>query len=501
MQQTAGTSPEREDFDVVVVGGGPAGSTAAALTAMRGHRVLLLEKETFPRHQIGESLLPATIHGVCRLLGVTEELAAAGFTKKRGGTFRWGSSPEPWRFDFAISPRLAGPTSFAYQVERMKFDQILLENARTKGADVRENHTVLGVVETGDRITGVRYRGPDGVTREAAAKFVIDGSGNLSALHRSVSGTREYSEFFQNVAIYGYFEGGERLPAPNSGNIFSVAFDEGWFWYIPLRDDLTSVGAVVAKEFASKVQGDPENVLAHFIDRCPEVKRMLGDTPRITEGPYGKVRVRKDYSYLNTTFWKPGMVLVGDAACFVDPVFSSGVHLATYSALLAARSINSVLDGTVGEEQAFAEFEGRYRREYSLFYEFLISFYDMHVDESSYFWKAKKVTNTTDTEMEAFATLVGGVASGEQALTTMSAKQRIRETSETLETSVASLSEDGENRNPLFKSRIVGDVMREGSQVQARAMLGEDYEDEQPLFDGGLISTADGLSWEPPKSR
>lgn len=126
-------SSTAEHFDLIVVGGGPSGSTLATLVAMRGHRVLLLEKESFPRYQIGESLLPATVHGVCKLLGVTEELEAANFTKKLGGTFRWGSNPEPWTFAFAISPKLAGPTSFAYQVERMKFDKILIDNARRKG--------------------------------------------------------------------------------------------------------------------------------------------------------------------------------------------------------------------------------------------------------------------------------------------------------------------------------------------------------------------------------
>jgi halogenation protein CepH len=122
-----------EEFDVVVVGGGPGGSTLATLVAMQGHRVLILEKESFPRYQIGESLLPSTVHGVCRLTGVADELAEAGFTHKRGGTMRWGANPEPWTFAFSVSQKTAGKTSHAYQVERMKFDQILLDNARRKG--------------------------------------------------------------------------------------------------------------------------------------------------------------------------------------------------------------------------------------------------------------------------------------------------------------------------------------------------------------------------------
>jgi len=140
-----------EEADVVVVGGGPGGSTLATLVAMRGHHVVLLEKEKFPRYQIGESLLPSTVHGICRLTGVADELAKAGFTKKRGGTFRWGATPEPWTFAFSVSPKMVGETSHAYQVERSKFDQILLDHARHMGVDVREQHAVSDVTGDGDR--------------------------------------------------------------------------------------------------------------------------------------------------------------------------------------------------------------------------------------------------------------------------------------------------------------------------------------------------------------
>ncbi|WP_328929086.1 tryptophan 7-halogenase [Streptomyces sp. NBC_00190] len=493
-------SSTAEHFDLIVVGGGPSGSTLATLVAMRGHRVLLLEKESFPRYQIGESLLPATVHGVCKLLGVTEELEAANFTKKLGGTFRWGSNPEPWTFAFAISPKLAGPTSFAYQVERMKFDKILIDNARRKGVDVREESAVTDVVKDGERVTGLHYRDADGTTHEVTATIVADASGNLSNIHKHTGGKRVYSEFFQNVALFGYFEGGKRLPEPRSGNILSAAFDDGWFWYIPLSDTLTSVGAVIARDRADIIQGDPEKALLTLVDRCPEIRDMLSDATRVTEGPYGEIRVRKDYSYSNTTFWSPGLVLVGDAACFVDPVFSSGVHLATYSGLLAARSINSVLAGDVDEERSFAEFEKRYRREYGLFYEFLVGFYDLHHDENSYFWQAKKITNTGSTDVEAFVELVGGAASGEAALT----GNRLTNAAEQLAQAVDSAGRDvatGLDRPaPFFRSEIVGEVMQESARVQARAALGHELTDEDPLFSGGLVPSGDGMSWEIPAS-
>jgi FAD-dependent halogenase len=485
----------------VVAGGGPGGSTAAALVARQGHRALILEKETFPRYQIGESLLPSTVHGICRLTGAWDAVQRAGFTKKRGGTFRWGANAEPWTFAFSVSPHMAGQTSFAYQVERMKFDQLLLDNARRLGVEVRENSPVTGILTTGDRVTGVTYTDGDGAEHEVAAKYVVDASGNGSRLYRSV-GTRKYSDFFRSLALFGYFENGKRLPEPNSGNILSVAFDSGWFWYIPLTPALTSVGAVVRRELAGKVQGDPEQALMNLIAECPMISGYLSGARRVTSGTYGQLRVRKDYSYHTTKFWRPGMVLVGDAACFVDPVFSSGVHLATYSALLAARSINSVLAGNVAEPAAFGEFEARYRREFSVFYEYLMSFYDMHVSEQSYFWSAKKVTASERPELESFVELVGGLASGEQALT--SAEEvitRFKSSSGDFASAVDKMVAGGEQSMlPILQAPVVSQVMYEGAQVQSQALFGLDAEPENPLFDGGLIASPGGLSWTVPRS-
>jgi FAD-dependent halogenase len=483
-----------EEADVVVVGGGPGGSTLATLVAMRGHHVVLLEKEKFPRYQIGESLLPSTVHGICRLTGVADELAKAGFTKKRGGTQRWGASPEPWTFAFSISPKMTGETSYAYQVERSKFDQILLDHARHTGVDVREQHTVSDVIDDDGRIRGVSYTDAEGTARTIHAKYVVDASGNKSRIYQRAGATRQYSEFFRSLALFGYFEGGKRLPAPNSGNILSCAFDSGWFWYIPLSPTLTSVGAVVRRELASKIQGDPEQALTALIAECPMISDHLRNAKLVTRGQYGQIRTRKDYSYANTEFWRPGMVLVGDAACFVDPVFSSGVHLATYSALLAARSINSVLAQEVDEDTAFREFEYRYRREYGVFYEFLVSFYDMHVDENSYFWSARKVTNSTSSDLESFVSLVGGVASGENALA-----ERYRSRSSEFARAVDQIVANKEQSMvPLMKSSIVKHAMQEGAKEQARVLLGQDTEPENPLFAGGLVASADSLGWSRP---
>ncbi|HEV3355699.1 MAG TPA: FAD-dependent oxidoreductase [Pseudonocardiaceae bacterium] len=479
-----------ETFDVVVVGGGPAGSTAATVVAKRGHRVLLLEKQRFPRYQIGESLLPSTVHGVCRLLGVADEVAAAGFTLKRGGTFRWGSGREPWQFSFAMSPRLPEPTSTAFQVERARFDDILLRNAARHGVDVRQDCDVRDVVTDENRIGGVEYITADGVRRTVSARYVVDASGNNSRLHGATGGARVYSDFFRNLAVFGYFAGGRRLPQPNSGNIFCAAFDAGWLWYIPLREDLTSVGAVISPEYWSAVARDPRATWRELIDACPEVRDLLTGVPTATQAPYDQVRVRKDYSYWTTKFCSPGLVLVGDAACFVDPVLSSGVHLATYGAILAARSINACLAGALPEARAFAEFENRYRREFGQFYEFLVSFYDMQRDEQSYFWSAKQVTGLEETESAAFAALVGGLISGDEAV-----GARLSGAADDLRGAVDRLATADDRRNPLYSSRIVGETFREGRNLAEEAMFGAPLDDDAGTAPGGVVLAADGLGW------
>jgi halogenation protein CepH len=324
-------------------------------------------------------------------------------------------------------------------------------------------------------------------------------------VHQHAGGERIYSDFFKNIALFGYFEGGKRLPAPDSGNILCAAFDEGWIWYIPLSDTLTSVGAVISREHAAKLQGDQEQALLGFVDRCEIVKGFLSDATRVTEGTYGELRTRKDYSYLNSSFHRPGMALVGDAACFIDPVFSTGVHLATYGGLLAARSINSVLAGEISEERAFGEFEGRYRREYRVFYEFLSAFYDMQGTEDSYFWKARKVTNLNAGDLEAFVTLVGGVHSGEQAL--IGADDMVngfRASSGALAGAVERTgtmqTPSGERMHHLFGTPVVRAVMTEMNHIQVRGVQG-DAAREAPLLDDGLVPSPDGLGWAEPAAK
>jgi halogenation protein CepH len=470
-----------ETFDVVVIGGGPGGSSLATLVAMDGHKVLLLERDQLPRYQIGESLLPSTVHGICNLLGVRDEVINAGFTRKHGACMRWGKNPEPWIFDFRSSrvlQELGG--GYAFQVERAKFDNMLLRNAERKGVVVRERHSVESLIVENERVVGVRYTDASGAAGEVRAKYVADASGNTSKFHSYV-GKREFSKFFQNVALFAYFENGKRLPAPNSGNILCAAFDEGWFWYIPLTPTLTSVGAVVAKEHADKMRGDREQAMRRFIDACPLIKDMLSPATRVTEGMYGEYRIRKDYSYLNSKFWKPGIVLIGDSACFIDPVLSTGVHLATYSALLSARAINTSLRNELDEALCFEEMEHRYRDEYNNFYDFLVAFYDMHVDQSSYFWNARKVLSSEEQSNEAFVRLVGG---GANAADFFGARTELG----------ATLAKHAEKGNVLDIPGLAQDMKQATGRFQGAGM--QDIESGKAGRGRGLVGSQSGLRWE-----
>jgi halogenation protein CepH len=461
-----------DTFDVIVLGGGPGGSALATLVAQQGHRVLLLERETFPRHQLGESLLPSTIHGVCAMLGVTEELDKANFPRKLGGSFLWGKRPEPWSFTFADSPVLRRlGFSHAYQVERAKFDEILLRNAQRKGVDVREQHVALEVLREGGRFSGVRFKDSAGRERVARACYVVDASGHRGSFHSHV-GERVYSKFFRNVAVYGYFNDGKRLPAPRQGNILSAAFKYGWIWYIPLSEKLTSVGAVIGHDFVDKLNDEKETVLLEMIEACPIVKDLLSEATLVREGIYGEIRTRKDWSYENTSFWGPGMALIGDAACFIDPFFSSGVHLATYAALQAARAINTCLKGELDEKRCFDEFEQRYRKEYRIFYELLQAFYDLHTDEESYFWIARKILKSEltseqeGTAPEAFLRLVAGSSQGKHDF--------------------HAVSRSRSGGNPEDFQQLFG---------VAEEQLGHSIPPEIPLFESGLVPSKDGFHW------
>jgi halogenation protein CepH len=253
-------------YDVVVIGGGPAGSISAGFLAQNGCRVALFEKERFPRYHIGESLLSATMP-ILEALGVMPAVEAAGFIRKPGGTFIWGSDIEPWNFFFREDP---GGRPSAFHVLRSEFDHVLLRHAASLGVAVREEHQVRDIRHAGG-VNRIEVRDAAGADLTVEAPWVVDASGQSALLGRR-DGLREFDPFFKNLAVFGYYEGAKRLDGPVEGNILSAAFAHGWFWFIPLHDGTTSVGAVIdAQTYAGQASGDPLALYLRLVDECEAI--------------------------------------------------------------------------------------------------------------------------------------------------------------------------------------------------------------------------------------
>ncbi|MYE07040.1 MAG: FAD-dependent oxidoreductase [Chloroflexi bacterium] len=390
----------REACDVVVIGGGPGGSTCATLLADQGYRVTLLERSKFPREHVGESLLPASIP-VLEQIGAMPAIEAAGFVVKRGATLVWGKDPEPWSWYFADDPGQR-PTSF--QVVRSEFDHILLKNAAEHGVDVREEHQVLDVDFDGVRASGVSYLN-NGAEGRIDSRCIVDASGQAALLSRKLD-LHQWDEYFNNLAVYGYYRGADHLDPPNHGNIFIESYEHGWLWKIPLHTGVTSVGAVVDKEIGQQGLRNlgPRGFLEAQVALAPHTRELLAGAT-LVEDP----GIERDWSYTSRQFAGDGYVLVGDAACFVDPLFSSGVHLALGSATLAANYVKTALEEPEIRDQAAQLYESLYRKQYDYFHVTAQLFYGTNRSADSYFWEARRILGDGDaTPREAFVRVVSG---------------------------------------------------------------------------------------------
>lgn len=378
-------SSSRADLtaDVVVIGGGPGGSTAATMLARKGLQVVLLERDRFPRDHIGESLLPASVP-VLEELGVLPVVQETGFLPKWGATMVWGKEKTPWSWYFRETNQRY---PHSYQVWRPQFDRLLLENSRASGVDVREGHNVLEVLFEDGRVTGVRYAANGTTGGSVRARFVVDASGQSALLGHKLQ-LRRWDSFFQNLAVYGYFVGAQRLPPPDETNIFIESYPHGWFWNIPLHTGWMSVGAVVDSRTGQRGirQGGPQRFLMDQIVQAPYTGQMLRDA-RLAYGPI----VVKDWSYVSDEVVGDGYVLVGDAACFVDPLFSSGVHLALMAGILAAAYVTTALKDPSMRDAAGRAYKDLYYKEYDHFRQMAKLFYSSNRTVDSYFWEARRL--------------------------------------------------------------------------------------------------------------
>jgi flavin-dependent dehydrogenase len=322
----------RTSTDVVVIGGGPAGSTAATLIAQHGYRVQLFERERFPRFHIGESLIPET-YWVLKRLNMLDKMRASPFVKKHSVQFvgSSGNLSEPFYF-MEHKPHECSQT---WQVLRGEFDKLMLDNAREHGVEAHEGVRVLDVNFSGNRATGIRLMDATGAEREVQAQVVVDASGQSTLIANRFK-LRVADPELRKGALWTYFEGAFRDTGRDEGAtlVLQTAGKKGWFWYIPLHNNIVSVGVVAGFEYLFNGRGDHETIYNEELDRCPAVKRRVAIGKRVTE-----FYATKDYSYRSRQAAGDGWVLVGDAFGFLDPLYSSGVLLALKSGQLAADAV------------------------------------------------------------------------------------------------------------------------------------------------------------------
>lgn len=338
-----------EQYEALIIGGGPAGSTAATILAQHGHRVALFEKEKFPRYHIGESLLPFTFFPLQRL-GLIERLRKCAFVKKYSVQFvsPSGKASQPFYFSTRYSPDVAQ----TWQVLRSEMDQILLDNARDKGATVFEETTVKELLRENGRVVGVRVQPKDGEAAEFRAPITLDCSGR-EAFAAVRNGWRVGDPYLHKVAVWTYYRGAKRDEGLDAGAT-TVAFvpEKGWFWYIPLHRDLVSVGVVAEGSYLTRggVKA-PQQIFEREVEQNLWIKDHLACGEQT--GPY---YITGEYSFHSRHCGSDGLLLVGDAFCFLDPVFSSGFMFALKSGMLAGDAVHESISAGDYSASRFASY-------------------------------------------------------------------------------------------------------------------------------------------------
>jgi flavin-dependent dehydrogenase len=351
------------ECDVLVVGGGPGGSTVATLLQRQGRRVVQLEKAHHPRFHIGESLLPANLP-IFDALGVMDKVRALGVLKL-GADFP-SVAGNYQTFHFARA--LGATPPHAFQVKREEFDAMLFAHAREGGVDAREGIVVERVSVDGVGAVTAHATDDAGNTLTVHAKYLIDASGRDTLLGNALKLKRK-NDAHQSAAIFAHYEGVEARPGEDAGNISIYNFAHGWCWFIPLKDGVTSIGCVCFPAYLKQRRGRNEEFLDATLASMPDAARRMRAATRVSD-----VRVTGNYSYTCASMSGPGWVMVGDAYAFVDPVFSSGVYLAMHSGQQAAKMVGAILDDPARERLLQRAFETRIRHGVRVFSWFIYRF-------------------------------------------------------------------------------------------------------------------------------
>jgi flavin-dependent dehydrogenase len=370
---TAVKQPVLDDqYDVIVIGGGPAGTTVGALTAQYGHRVLILERSTFPRFHVGESLIPET-YWTLKRLGLIEKLQASAFPRKYSVQFfSEGVKPSaPFYFDEYKDCE----SSQTWQVWRDDFDQMMLDRARELGATAHTDAQVLDVLFDGDQAVGVRVKlaGENGasVPREIACKVVVDATGQSAFLANRLK-LKDADPCLKKGTVWSYFKDAKRDPGRDEGAtlIMQTSQKRSWFWFIPLPDNVTSVGCTASMDVMFPGGATAEECFNRELEYCPAMVERLAGATRVRD-----YFTTKDYSYYSRQAAGPGWTLVGDAFGFIDPVYSSGVFLALKSGEFAADSIHAAIESDNFSTEQLSNWHAEHRAAVLLFRKLVYAFY------------------------------------------------------------------------------------------------------------------------------